>query len=197
MPAPGAGTQSQSTVLSPQAPAEARVFFALWPDAAVRDALDRLAGALHRLRGGRRTRAETLHLTLVFVGNLLRERLPALQAAAAGIQAPAFTLTLDRTDCCPHNRIAHATASQTPAALLDLVAALEQGLDGLGIPFDHRPYKAHVTLLRKADCRRANPPIAPIDWHAREFVLVESALNADGARYAIQGRYPLVSTAQR
>lgn len=173
------------------------MFFALWPDAAVRDALDRLAGELHRLRGGRRTRADTLHLTLVFVGNLPRERLPALQAAAAGIQAPAFTLTLDRTDCWPHNRIAHATASQTPAALLDLVAALEQGLDGLGIPFDHRPYKAHVTLLRKADCRRADPPIAPIAWHAREFVLVESALSAEGARYAILGRYPLVSAAQR
>lgn len=185
--------QSQSSARCPQHSDQARLFFALWPDAAVRSALDRLAGELHRLRGGRRTRAETLHLTLVFVGNLPRERLPALQAAAAGIQAPAFTLTLDRTDCWPHNRIAHATASQTPAALLALVAALEQGLSGLGIPFDHRPYKAHVTLVRKADCRRADRPIAPIAWHAREFVLVESALSAEGARYAILGHYPLVT----
>lgn len=173
-------------------PDQARVFFALWPDAAVRNALDRLAGALHRRRGGRRTRAETLHLTLVFVGNLPRERLPALQAAAAAIRVPAFTLTLDRTDCWPHNRIAHATATQPPTELLDLVVALEQGLDGLGIPCDRRPYKAHVTLLRHADCRRSDPPIAPIVWPAREFVLVESELSAEGARYAILGRYPLV-----
>lgn len=192
-----ADSQSQSSGRSPQAPAPARVFFALWPDAAVRDALDRLAGELHRLRGGRRTRAQTLHLTLVFVGNLPRERLPALQAAAAAIQASAFTLTLDRTDCWPHNHIAHATASHTPAALLDLVAALKRSLDGLGIAFDHRPYKAHVTLLRNADCRRTDPPIAPIAWHAREFVLVESELSAEGARYAILGRYPLVCATQR
>ncbi len=181
----------------PQPADQARVFFALWPDAAVRAALDRLAGELNRLRGGRRTRAETLHLTLVFVGNLPRARLAALQMAAAAIRVPAFTLTLDRTDCWLHNRIAHATATQPPTELLDLVAALEQGLEALGIPFDRRPYKAHVTLLRKADCRRSDPPIVPIVWPVSEFVIVKSELGTDGARYAILGRHPLVPRAQR
>lgn len=196
-PSPCTGVEPQSAAPAPRSPDQARVFFALWPDNPVRAALDRLAGALHRLRGGRRTRAETLHLTLVFVGNLPREHLLALQAVAAGVRVPAFTLTLDRTDCWPHNRIAHATASQPPHALLDLVCALERGLDGLGIPFDHRPYKAHVTLLRKTDCRRADPPIEPIVWPARDFVLVESELGTEGARYLILGRYPLITADQR
>ncbi len=140
----------------------ARVFFALWPDEPVRAELDRIAAELHRLRGGRRARSETIHLTLVFVGNVPRTTLPALQAAAAEIRLPAFELVLDQAECWRHNRIACVTTSQPPAALIELVTGLEGTLDRLGIPFDRRPYKPHVTLVRNADCR----PDDRIEKHA-------------------------------
>ena len=179
------------TPLTQNAPEQARVFFALWPDERVRAELDRVAARLHRLRGGRRTRAETIHLTLLFVGNVPRTTLPALLASVADIRVPAFALIFDQAECWRYNRIASMTTSQPPPALLDLVTGLESRLDRLGIAYDRRPYKPHVTLLRSADCRPENPPLQPILWTAREFVLVESRLSPEGAQYPRLGRYPL------
>ncbi|MGQ9685406.1 MAG: RNA 2',3'-cyclic phosphodiesterase [Thiobacillaceae bacterium] len=178
--------------LSEGAQDQARVFFALWPDERVRGELARVTARLHRLRGGRRTRAETIHLTLLFVGNVPRTILPALQAGAADIRLPVFELVLDQAECWRHNRIAFLTTSQTPATLLDLVTNLESRLDRLGIPFDRRPYVPHVTLLRHADCRPDGPPIQPLRWPVREFVLVESRLEAQGAQYRVLNSYPLM-----
>lgn len=183
---------SDRTDLTHNAPDHARVFFALWPDERVRVELDRVAALLHRLRGGRRTRAETIHLTLLFVGNVPRTVLPALQASAAEIRVPAFELVFDQNECWRHNRIACVTASQPPIALLDLVTGLEGALDKLAIAYDRRPYKAHVTLLRNADCRPDAPLLQPIRWSVREFALVESRLCPEGARYPRLGRHPLV-----
>lgn len=177
-----------------QAAAEtARVFFALWPDAAVRQKLHTLSGQLHALRGGRRTRPETLHLTLLFIGAIERARLPDLQAVAATVRVPAFDVAFDRVDCWRHNRIAHLGASAPASGLLDLVAGLENVVAAMGIPFDQRPYKAHITLVRHADCRSSDPEIEPLVWSAREFVLVESRLDTAGASYAERGRWPLVT----
>lgn len=159
---------------------------------------------LHKLLGGRQTRLETIHLTLLFIGQMARERLPELQAAARQIRVPDFTTLFDQADCWRHNRIAFLGASQPPQALLDLVAALEGATASLGIPFDRRPYKAHITLLRHARCttvspaggraaseRIAIPQPAPISWQAKDFVLVESCLNAEGARYPVLERFSL------
>ncbi len=170
---------------------QARVFYALWPDEGVRGELHRVASLLHRMRGGRRTRPETIHLTLVFVGNVPRTLLPALQTSAADIRLPDFDLVFDQAECWRHNRIAFVTTRQPPAELMDLVTGLEGTLDRLGLPHDRRPYKPHVTLLRGADCRPEGPAIHPIRWRAREFVLVESVLGPQGAQYSRLGRYPL------
>jgi len=171
-----------------------RVFFALWPDAPVRTALDAAAGKLHKLRGGHRTRSDTLHLTLVFIGGIDANRLPELLAAAEDIAAPGFEALFDRTDCWRHNQIAHLGVSQTPPALLELVTQLESRLAASNIPFDRRPYVPHITLLRKADCsiQITNPALEPIRWPARDFVLVSSSLRSGGALYEQLGRWPLL-----
>lgn len=169
----------------------ARVFFALWPDEATADGLDRAAARLHRLRGGRRTRRQTIHLTLVFLGGVERSRLADLATAAARVRGEPFEWVLDRADCWPRNRIAFLTGGETPPALLTLVKDLEDALAGAGFAFDRRPYKAHITLLRHADCAKENPALEPMTWAAREFVLVESVLGAAGAAYATLARFPL------
>jgi 2'-5' RNA ligase len=69
-----------------------RLFFALWPDAAVRDELYRAAQAAHDGSGGRCMRRDNLHQTLVFVGSVAAERIAGLEAAAAAITVPAFKL---------------------------------------------------------------------------------------------------------
>lgn len=178
--------------LNADAPDPARVFFALWPEAGVRAELDRVARRLHKLRGGRCTRSETIHLTLIFVGNVPRATLPALQACAAAITLPNFELVFDQAECWRHNHIACVTTSRPPLALMDLVTGFESALDRLGIPYDRRPYKPHVTLVRNADCRPEDPPMQPIRWPVRDVVLVESRLGPEGAQYLQLGRYPLL-----
>lgn len=182
----------------------ARLFLALWPQAPVRRRLAEEGRRLHTTLAGRPTRPETIHLTLVFIGGLARDRIPALQARLAGIEAAAFQIEFDRADCWRHNRVAFLAPSAMPVALLDLVGKLEGNLADLAIPFDRRPYQAHVTLLRKADCQKADPAMGrvsdtpewgafrPIAWSAADYVLVESVLTPDGIRYDLIGRYALL-----
>lgn len=182
----------------------ARLFLAIWPGAVTRKPLVTARDCLHAALGGKPSRPETLHLTLVFIGALPWERLPALKAELASIKAAAFDMTFDRTHCWRHNRIACVTPSVPPAELFALVEKLEARLDRLAIDFDRRPYRPHITLVRKADCRKANPAegrvpcppglggIRPIVWSADSFVLVESVSTPSGVRYDILERYALL-----
>lgn len=185
-------------------PETARVFFALWPDPGLQESLAKEAKRLHDLLGGRRTRTETVHLTLLFIGAYPRAGLSELVAAAREIQPPDFELTFDQAECWRHNRIAFLGASQTPQALLELVAGLQDVARDLGIAYDRRPYKAHVTLLRHARCTKENPakgrafeeriqipPPVPRYWRAGSFALMESRLDPKGASYSVLERFPL------
>jgi RNA 2',3'-cyclic 3'-phosphodiesterase len=185
-----------------QAPARSRVFFALWPEADVRAKMHRETRRLHRQLGGKPTHPDTLHLTLVFIGEVEDGRLKDLAEAAAAVKCTGFTMAFDRLDCWRHNRIAHVGIAQPPRGLFDLVRQLSSRLNAISIPFDVRPYKPHVTLLRKADCTRLsypdhgnlneNPALEPICWSARDFVLVKASLRPEGARYEQLGRWPLL-----
>ena len=183
----------------------ARVFIALWPDdAATRAELAALGARLHEAVSGRSTRSETIHLTLVFIGDLARERIPDLVGKLATVAAPSFRIEFDRIDCWRHNRIAYLAPTRAPDELFDLVAKLEANLEQLAIPFDRRPYKPHVTLVRKAECAKANPasgrvshaPVwgdsIPIMWSAKRFLLVESVTTPEGVRYDELGSFGLL-----
>lgn len=82
-----------------------RVFFALWPDSAVREGLAAWQPALKQLCGGREMRPDTLHLTLVFLGDIPCARLEALQLAAAEVSAQGFDVCLDEARYWGHNHI--------------------------------------------------------------------------------------------
>lgn len=175
----------------PVASDTARVFFALWPDEAVRQELARAGKLLQGACGGRITRQENLHLTLAFLGDVQRNRLDALREAAATVRAPAHVLKVERLGWFRRNRVAWAGPAHTPAESLELVDALGAALRQARFRFDARPFEAHITLARKALCGDELPTIAPIRWKLREFVLVESELGAGGSIYRIMGRWPL------
>lgn len=163
----------------------------------MRKRLHALSGNLRDRLGGRRTHPDTLHLTLVFVGEVENALLTPMREAASRVVVPSFEMVLDRLDCWRRNHIAHVGLTQTPAALRALVDALGAALRTAGIPFDARPFKAHVTLLRKADCmqfggQNENPAPEPIRWSARDFVLVRSSLRPEGARYERLAGWPLL-----
>lgn len=169
-----------------------RVFFALWPSDAERAALAAWQLPLHQLCGGRAMRAETLHATLVFLGDVEENRLEALQLAAQEVEAHAFQLPFDVAHYWQHNRILFASASEAPPLLLDLVDGLERSLSRHRFHFDQRPYKLHLTLLRNAQCGSAPLPLLPrAVWRMRDFALVQSKPDENGANYQVLARFRL------
>lgn len=176
----------------PVKPAPARLFFALWPSAAASAGLAVLGKQLHGICGGRRTRMDTIHLTLAFLGDVEPERIGDLLALAGKIRAPAFGFNLTRFGWWPHNRIVWAAPEETPAEMTLLVDALRESLLGAGFRFDTKPFVPHITLLRKADCGKSLLPSGGIEWRAEEFVLVRSVSGEGGAAYEVLGRWSLL-----
>ena len=167
-----------------------RLFFALWPDAATQDALNRTGKWLHQHWGGRRMRADTLHLTLSFLGDVPAARLDALLQGIHDIPVGAFELSFDQTGHWPHNRIGWLGLRQPSHPLESLVQALRDQLRTLDIPFDARPHTPHITLLRKTQGGAAVECL-PVRWTVDGFVLVASNPQADGAHYDVLKHWPL------
>jgi len=173
-------------------PASARLFFALWPSAAASAELAMAGKCLHEICGGRRTRMETIHLTLAFLGEVGPERMDDLLELAGEIRVPAFGIGLTRFGWWPHNRIVWAAPEETPAELTLLVDQLREKLRIAGFGFDPKPFVPHITLLRKADCRKNPLPAGDIEWRAEDFVLVRSVLGESGSAYEVVGRWQLL-----
>ena len=64
-----------------------RLVFALWPDERVRREIAALRSRMAQEYCGHETRADTLHLTLLFVGNIPDLRVPTLLACGDRVQA--------------------------------------------------------------------------------------------------------------
>jgi len=163
-----------------------RLFFALWPDDAVRAQLARWSRELHALCGGRPTRPENLHVTLAFLGSIEDARVAEVERTADTAGLRACTLILDRAGYWKHNRIAWAGASLVPPALEALVSGLRAALAKSRIAFDAKPFASHVTLLRDAREPPVVPALAPIEWRLDGFALVQSVTLPRGSRYEIR-----------
>lgn len=169
---------------------QARVFFALWPDAATAHSLHRLAESLKPRFGGRVMRLDSLHLTLAFVGSVPRERIPDLLAVGASVTPRAFDLTLDVLGEWARKQLVWVGPSTTPEPLAGLADELHQGLVAAGFSMESRPFVPHVTLLRNAACATQRTSVGKVvRWWSEGFVLVESKLLASGARYEVVGRW--------
>jgi len=172
-------------------PARARVFFALWPDAATSAALARIASDAHARFGGRVMRRETLHLTLAFVGSIEQARIADVAAAGDRVRARGIDLSIDTLGQWENKHIVWAGPREPGNALVALVETLRAELEAFGVALERRPFVPHVTLLRSAGCGNERERLAaPLRWRADGFVLVESRLQATGAGYETLARWP-------
>ena len=146
--------------------------------------------------GGKATRPETLHLTLLFLGNFRVDRIPYLIEAARTVRFSRFSLRLDCLGAWSHNRLLWAGCQQTPPALHALVADLQRALvvGGLFVASAPRDFVPHLTLVRKlarlpaADELRAIWP--PLAWPVSEFVLLQSPRDSHSSRYVTLAKFP-------
>lgn len=167
------------------------MFFALWPNAAERAGMAARQPALKKLCRGRVMRADNLHATLVFLGNVEIARLDAAREAAEAVQFSPFQLGWNLLRCWAHNHIVHAAAEHIPGQLALLVRQLEENLAQRGFSFERRVYQPHVTLLRNANCGQAGlPEFAPAIWVVQDFVLLQSVGGKQGVHYEVLARFP-------
>ncbi len=166
-----------------------RMFFALCPDDQVRQQLWKIS---NDVQFGRRTSFENLHVTLIFLGAVNKERGTCLEQAAASIQFPSFTLQIDRLGHWGRPKILWAGCTEVPNVLQSLVSQLQKNIDDCGFQQSQmQDYIPHATLARKVSagqgrrfCEQHNP-IEPIKWHVKNFSLMESVTYAEGPVYKV------------
>lgn len=171
-----------------------RLFFALWPDAAVRQSLLTVQNQFLPPRT-RRVHAEDLHLTLAFLGELDADGRRRAEQAAGRARGSAFDLSLDRVDFWRRPQVFLAGAAVAPAALLELVAVLGQGLAEEGFELERRPFNPHVTLARRLHEAPSQELTVPLAWPVRDWVLVRSQVAGPAPHYQVLRRWPLAESA--
>ena len=169
----------------------ARLFFALWPDAQVRDEIAALARSLPLQPGARLLVPQNLHLTLAFMGEVDGQTQEDLKQQASAIQASAMSFSLDNLEKWQKPRIACLLPSEYPPALETLANNLAGIARAAGISMDERPYRPHVTLARKVSRAMPERSVQAIRWDATEFRLVESVSTDKGVKYESRASWPL------
>lgn len=168
-----------------------RLFFALWPDDAVTLKLARYRLELARACEGRAVRPDTLHITLVFIGEVSETRVAELAACAGRVTARGFDLVVDTAGCFETAHVGWLGCSQPPAALFDLQLALRTEAAQAGFGSDARPFKPHLTVVRNVGLRFKRRQLPGINWPVRSFNLIESVLTESGPAYKILGTWQL------
>jgi 2'-5' RNA ligase len=160
-----------------------RLFFALWPDPALRQALGaRVEGVTASLEG-RPQRPDQWHVTLEFMGQVPRERQPSLRAAADRVRQSPITIEFDRVEHWRKPQVVCLVASRVPAGLAALVTQLHAALVAEGFTLDARPFSPHVTLARKVRAAADSLVDPPFVWRSDGFSLVRSVTDPAGSRY--------------
>ncbi|MGH8019995.1 MAG: RNA 2',3'-cyclic phosphodiesterase [Opitutaceae bacterium] len=182
--------------------APARLFVAIDPPPAVRDAL---AGLPRRIRGVAWTPPEQYHLTLRFIGDVAHETRERIEKALANIEVTSFTLPVEGVGSFPPNRpprILWAGTGSAHPRLFQLRQKVDDALLACALDLDVRSFQPHFTLAR---CGR-DTPIAEASRFVREhaefqapvfrvdaFTLYRSDLRASGAVHTPLLHVPLTA----
>jgi 2'-5' RNA ligase len=164
-----------------------RLFFALWPDDAVR----RQATALQQQLDvqGRAARPAQFHVTLAFLGMQETQVIPDILEIASGLSFEPCRVRMDRIGRFRRAGVLWLGAGEIPAELADFQHRLVGALLEAGIGHDRKPWKFHLTLYRKMRKMPAILDPVAIDWRLDGFSLVESIGVKNGVEYQQIGQW--------
>jgi 2'-5' RNA ligase len=168
-----------------------RIFFALWPDASLREQLDNARKSIPVERPARRVPDYNLHLTLHFIGNVYREQLVCMQQQARLVEAEGFELEIDCQGHFSKPRVAWLGCNAPPDALQDLHRQLGQRLRQCDYQPELRRYHPHITVARKIGSIPQSSNFEPLRWRVEKFVLIESRSTGSGVEYWVIDSYNL------
>ena len=129
--------------------------------------LDALTAAQQTLKAngvrGNYTVRQNLHMTLAFLGEV-RDPRPVI-AVMERVPPPEAFLTFDKTELF---RDMLVCTFRVEPSLRQYVQALRGELESDGIDFDRKPFRPHVTLVRRAEFSSGRPSDASFDAPLRE-----------------------------
>jgi len=159
--------------------------------------------------------AESLHVTLKFIGERPEGMVRDLEEALRKISAPAFQISFRGWGFFPTEKSARVfwVGIEAGSALAELAKRVEGELVLCGIEAESRAFSPHLTLARARTGSGAPGPqpsdkpnrrfqrlqaklaaMPPLDFgtrHATEFFLYRSQLSSRGAQYTKIARFPL------
>jgi 2'-5' RNA ligase len=161
-------------------------------------------GPLRNAPGAPRwTAPERWHLTLLFLGGVPADRVPAVVEAAGRAVAPAPPMALrlagaGRFGSARRPQVAWAGVEGDVDLLTGLAGRLATAARDVGLPVEDRPFRAHLTLGRWPPRAAADPALLDRlvgyrgpQWPVREVALLESRPGPD-PRYETVAAWPLV-----
>jgi 2'-5' RNA ligase len=173
-----------------------RLFFALWPDADMRERIADAAAALSLTDGVRLVPKQNYHLTLAFIGEVASAQVAVLRQIGRDQRASGCTIIFDACEHWPEPQIVVAVAREPPTALVELWRGLRQDLllHQAALKLNRLPpsLRAHVTLARKVAQAPGRQAMSPFDWNARSFSLVRSDTSAAHSIYTVVDTWPLL-----
>ena len=173
-----------------------RLFFALWPTEAQRNALAGATLDTVRSGGGRPVPSLSLHTTLNFLGSVPERRIQDLSsiarrvAGASAVGAAPLLLEFDHIEYWKKPRILCVVAQGESPQVLALADALAKEAVGAGFNPDLKPFRPHVTLARKVSHPIPTTNMDPVVWRLTEFALVESRTEPGGSAYRVLASFP-------
>jgi 2'-5' RNA ligase len=185
-----------------------RLFVALEIPTAVRE---NLAALIRELRAiapqAKWVRAENLHVTLKFIGEVPNTKLESIRTALPGVRSNLpVTLEFRGLGFFPnekHPRVFWA-GIEASANLKALAADIEGAAEKSGIPREKRPFSPHLTLARFESPKLTDPFRDAIAANAarafgllrtNQFHLIESKLKPAGAEYTTLQSFPFAAEA--
>jgi 2'-5' RNA ligase len=177
------------------------------------DVAAKASAVLPQMRSLRPVLPELMHVTLAFLGAVDDARLDDVIAAAreAAATTKAFRISLDTVGRFPERGSPHVAwlgIGEGSAEIGALAAAVRAAFGSRAIPFDDKPFRAHVALARvreRADreearvvsqaIRAATPPA--IAFIADAVSVVESRLSPKGPLYTDRATVPLAVGGKR
>ena len=174
-----------------------RLFFAVLPDAAATTQAGTITDMLFSAHGlsGRRLNPRRLHVTLDFVGDfagLPVEVVARAQGAGDALRHAPVAIRFDRAGSFVRRHRTLPLVLRGGSQVIPLIAfqhALGQAMARQG--FRHVPsahYTPHMTLLYDPRYVAARE-VTPVEWTAREFVLIRSVIGK--SKYEVMGRWAL------
>lgn len=169
-----------------------RLFFALWPDDDMRARLATQRLEITRISGGRPTLPVTMHMTLVFCGNVPEKRVLQMQMVAARTRIAPFDYAIDTAGCFAGPQVAWLASDSPPKGLFELQRTLFQSIREANFEVDDRTFRPHITVARHITSAFEPYPITPLTWPVRAFSLVHAIQSGNSIKYETLDTWPLL-----